>query len=73
MRSVFRIVIMPKWTSVLTHAGAVTVALAAVLVALLSLPAFGQNPDQRIPLQQFVAQTFVHGVPFEQVLAYGPA
>lgn len=35
------------------------------------LPAQEAQPD--LPLEAFVAQTFVHGVPYEQAVKYGPA
>ena len=48
-------------------------AISTIVATLLAGAAFAQNPEPRMPLQQFAAETFFHGVPFEDVLAYGPA
>jgi hypothetical protein len=50
-----------------------TVFFAAVLGMLLSAQAIAQQDDARMPIQQFVGQMFIHGVPYEEVIAYGPA
>lgn len=52
----------------------VTLAPMVVALALACPSAHGQSgPPARPSLEQFASQVFIHGVPYEEVVAYGPS